>query len=247
MGLYRIFFKINEDKMYKKLSLLNATLLLGSSMVLAEEKVTVKKDSVKVADNGKSIVVKSNKNDLGIKDLVALEGIKLEVFNEAEIGLTKDGIEIQKHYETRKQDITAELKEEQKKLIEANTEYTTKQATLSEAARGTEEKKIAAMERNLRVKSEEKRQELEAEMYKKMEELSTRFEQSVAEYSKKKGVNLVLGTSGKVIYASDDLKCTEAIVQKMNESHEKRLAQNKKAVPATTTAKATDSAKKATA
>lgn len=169
---------------------------------------------------------------------------KVKVVNGYEVaGNSEKGKKIKDEFLAKKAEAEKELQTRQAELIAANKEFTAKAPTLNEKARRDEEKKIARLDQELKVKAQELKEDLESHMYRRTEELGQEFEKEVQKYGKKEDLDLVIDqSSGRPVYVADRLQCTNDIVALMNKADDK----NKKIATSTASKSNTTTASKKT-
>lgn len=150
--------------------------------------------------------------------------LKFKVVNGHQVASsTKKGAVVREDFIGKKEKAEKQLQTDHQKLIEANKEFTAKASTLSDTAKEAEEKKIAKMDRDLKLKAQELKEELEADMYKKTEELGIEFENVVRTYGKENKLDLIIDeSSGRIIYVADNLKCSDDIIKLMDQNFDKK-------------------------
>ena len=201
-----------------------------TTTLLLHRAEAAQKPDIKKQENQKVI----SKDASGIKSDISasskksestpFKGLKVKIVNGYQVaGSSKKGSVIRQEFISKKEKAEKQLHTEQQKLIEANKEFTAKAAALSDTAKEAEEKKIAKMDRDLKLKAQELKEELETEMYKKTEELGIEFESTVKTYGKEHNLDLVIDeSSGRVVYVAENLKCSDEIIKLMDKKFDKK-------------------------
>jgi Skp family chaperone for outer membrane proteins len=131
-----------------------------------------------------------------------------------------------KEIESKRDLATQEIQQESQKLEKTKTEYVAKASTMTDKAREAEEKKMMKMERDLKNLVAEKEEELKVEMQIATEKLAIDMESAVIELAKEDSIDIVFDTmTGRAIYVAKDFDLTNKVIQRVNERHTIKLAQ----------------------
>jgi len=139
------------------------------------------------------------------------------------------GIECGKILQEKQKQLSEAIQKDEKEITEAMTTFQAKAPTLSAEAREREEKKLRKMKTEYDTKLQESEYEMKLAMQKVTEDLAAEMEKTVAEYAKREKIDAVVDTgTGRVLYASQSLKITDAVVKEMNSKRQEKLAANNK-------------------
>jgi Skp family chaperone for outer membrane proteins len=152
---------------------------------------------------------------------------------------TGDGKEKQQEMEVLQKDLTANLEQQRLASAKKLESFNAKKDTLSKEAREREEQELIALSRELQNEVQKAQERVRHELNKATEELAHAAEQAAVEIAKADKLDLLIEkNTGRVIYSRESFDVTKRVEETMNRNREVRLAQNKKASPATLTASA---------
>jgi Skp family chaperone for outer membrane proteins len=192
--------------------------------------------SVAVAQD-KNIVVapaKVDKKELSATDILASSDMKVDasiMFVETftVMGDSETGMLARKEIEAKRDLASQEVQVKSKDFEKAKNEYITKATTMSDAAREKEEKNLIKKERDLKNFVTEKEEELKLDMQMATEKLAHEMEAAVIELAQQENIDVVFDKmTGRAIYVSQTFDFTDKVIERVNEKHHLKLAQNKK-------------------
>lgn len=194
------------------------------SVVIAEDK------NISVTQK----VEKVEKKELKATNLMASPDVKIDariMFVEtfAVMGDSETGMVARKEIEAKSDLASQEVQIKSKDFEKAKNEYVTKATTMSDAAREKEEKNLIKKERDLKNFVTEKQEELKLDMQMATEKLAHEMEAAVIELAQQDNIDVVFDKmTGRAIYVSQTFDFTDKVIERVNEKHHLKLAQNKK-------------------
>jgi Skp family chaperone for outer membrane proteins len=136
----------------------------------------------------------------------------------AAIRESEEGKKIAKDLEAKRDELTKEIKALEDQFAAAAKELQAKISTLSESGREREQKNMAKMEREYKVKLGESEEEMKITMQAANERLLREHNDAVYAYAKTNAIDLVFGPGG-VVYASEKANCTFDVVKNMDKTY----------------------------
>lgn len=187
-------------------------------------------DDKNVSEHNKEI----KKSALTVTDVIGSKDIRLDahvMFVETftVMGEGETGQIARKEIESKRDLASQEIQEESKKMEKAKNDYVSKASMMSDAAREKEEKKLMKMDRDLKNLVAEKEEELKVDMQLATEKLAQEMEVAVVELAQQEHIDVVFDKmTGRAIYVSQAFDFTDKVIERVNEKHHLKLAQNKK-------------------
>jgi len=150
------------------------------------------------------------------------------------MGTSQQGQKARKDLEQKREELSSDIQQDEKKIQQAMVEYKSKATTLSEEARGKEEKKLIKMERDYKSKIQDSEDELKIDMQKKTELLARESDEGIIKMAQQENLDVVFDKmTGRAVYVSDEFDFTSKAINIVDKNYEVKLAQSKKAQPST--------------
>ena len=148
------------------------------------------------------------------------------------MGECQQGQKARNDLEKKREELSSDIQQDEKKIQQAMTEYKSKVTTLSEEARGKEEKKLIKMERDYKNKIQESEDELKLDMQKKTERLARESDEGIIKMAQQEKLDVVFDKmTGRAVYVSDEFDFTNNAISIVDKNYETKLAQSKKVQP----------------
>ncbi len=145
------------------------------------------------------------------------------------MGECQQGQKARKDLEKKREELSSDIQQDEKKIQQAMTEYKSKVTTLSEEARGKEKKKLIKMERDYKNKIQESEDELKLDMQKKTERLARESDEGIIKMAQQEKLDVVFDKmTGRAVYVSDEFDFTNKAISIVDKNYEIKLAQSKK-------------------
>jgi Skp family chaperone for outer membrane proteins len=157
-----------------------------------------------------------------------LGNIKVRIVNAFEVvGASKEGEKVRNESMAEKAKLEKMLQDLQKELVAASQEFNSKFDTLSDDAKTKEEKRIAKMEDDLKIKARETKETFEQFVQKRMGDIGVAFDAAAKQYAQIEKIDLLIDeTTGRPVYVAEQLKCTNQITAAMDKNYKVALTTN---------------------
>ncbi len=150
------------------------------------------------------------------------------------MGTSQQGQKARKDLEKKREELSNGIQKDEEKIKQAMVEYKSKATTLSEEARGKEEKKLIKMERDYKNNIQESEDELKIDMQKKTELLARESDEGIIKMAQQENLDVVFDKmTGRAVYVSNEFDFTSKAINVVDKNYEVKLAQSKKAQPST--------------
>ncbi|MCK5632935.1 OmpH family outer membrane protein [bacterium] len=135
----------------------------------------------------------------------------------AAIRTSDEGKEVAKELDSKRMELTKEIKEMEQQFTVAAKDFQAKASTLSESGKEREQKKLVKMEREYKSKLQESDEDMKITMQSVQERLLREHNDAVAKYAKTNEIDLVFGPGG-VVFSSEKANCTMDVIEGMNKN-----------------------------
>ena len=139
---------------------------------------------------------------------------------------SSEGQVVAKELETKRMELTKQIKELEQMFAAAAKELQAKASTLSESGREREQKKMVKMEREYKAKLQESDEDMKISMQNAQERLLREHNDAVQKYAKANDVDLIFGPGG-VVFSSEKANCTMEVIKGMDKNFDIKLAKTK--------------------
>lgn len=146
--------------------------------------------------------------------------------------------------ESKRKRVADDLQRREKEFTADVKMFQDKSPTMSPMAREDEQKRLAKMERDLKLTMQEKEEDFKVDMQRATEKLSKELDEAVFEFARAEKYDIVVDKiTGRVVYSAADQEPTTHIVSIMDRNHEKRGSSGKQSSTAVASSKTSSSSK----